>query len=55
MEFAAINVPPIEIEVSKGTTFSPGVTFMGIDVATWLDDNCDESDRFSPPPLRARA
>jgi len=28
------------IQIGPGMTFTRGVSFMGIDLATWLDQNC---------------
>ena len=32
-----IDHPQGRMQVSPGTTLKPGVPFMGIDLATWLD------------------
>lgn len=29
-----------EIQIGPGMTFNKGVQFMGVDLATYLDDNC---------------
>jgi hypothetical protein len=38
-----IEHPQGRVQVSPGTTLRPGVPFMGIDLAKWLDAEC-------PPP-----
>ena len=39
-----IDHPHGRMQVSPGTTFKPGVAFMGIDLARWLEE------KLAPPP-----
>ena len=41
-----IEHPKGRVQVSPGTTIKPGVPFMGVDLATWLDEQ-----RVSDPNL----
>ena len=41
-----IEHPKGRVQVSPGTTIKPGVPFMGVDLATWLDQQ-----RVSDPNL----
>ena len=39
-----IEHPHGRMQVSPGTTLTPGVLFMGIDLASWLDQQFRRSD-----------
>jgi hypothetical protein len=39
---ATIEHPKGRIQVTPGTSFSPGTSFMGVDVAAWLDEQFAE-------------
>jgi hypothetical protein len=41
-----IEHPHGRVQVSPGTTIRPGVPFMGVDLARWLDEQLNQ---FSPP------
>jgi hypothetical protein len=34
---ATLNGPNGRIQVTPGTTFAPGTTFMGVELVAWLD------------------
>lgn len=41
-----IDHPHGRVQVAPGTTLKPGVPYMGVDMATWLDE---QLKRLSPP------
>ncbi|HKQ23831.1 MAG TPA: hypothetical protein VJT81_05230 [Burkholderiales bacterium] len=51
-ERAELFLPSGRIEVTAGSRFMCGTTFMGIDLAALLDEQ-DEKDRGVPPSDRA--
>ena len=38
VERAQLHTPSGRIQVTPGSRFMPGTTFMGVDLAKWLDD-----------------
>jgi hypothetical protein len=46
-----IDHPRGRMQFSPGTTLTPGVPFMGIDMAKWLDE---QLKRLSPPPAESQ-
>lgn len=47
---ATLAHPAGRIQVAEGSRFYPGTTFMGVDIARWLEEQRDrlERDRLSP-------
>ena len=45
VEPTTIEGPNGRIQVAPGTTFKPGSTFMGADLAKWLDDRLGKLGR----------
>jgi len=43
-----IEHPKGRMQVSPGTTLTPGTPFMGIDLAAWLEEQLGQ--RAAPPP-----
>ncbi len=41
-----LDHPHGRVQVAPGTTLRPGVPYMGVDMATWLDE---QLERLSPP------
>lgn len=41
-----IDHPHGRVQVAPGTTLKPGVPYMGVDMATWLDE---QLKKLSPP------
>ncbi len=39
--FISVTIPPVQLELSKGTGFAQGVKIMCVDVASWLDEHCE--------------
>ena len=48
-----LHHPMGRIQVTPGTTFAPGTSFMGVDVAAWLDETV--SSRSAPVRHAARS
>ena len=46
LERAELSTKMGRIQVTAGSRFSPGTTFMGVDLAKWLDE---EFARVRPP------
>jgi hypothetical protein len=40
---AELRSPAGRIQVTPGSTFYPGTTFMGFDVAAWLEQRLDDT------------
>jgi hypothetical protein len=43
---ATIEHPKGRIQVTPGTSFSPGTSFMGVDVAAWLDEQFADKESW---------
>jgi hypothetical protein len=44
-----LNHPKGRIQVTAGTRFAPGTNFMGVDVATLLDEEIRKKDAWKKP------
>lgn len=44
---ASLDGPNGRIQVTPGTTFAPGTTFMGVELVAWLDARAIEEDLSS--------
>jgi hypothetical protein len=42
-----IEHPEGRVQIASGTTLIPGILYMGIDLAVWLDE---QIKKLSPPP-----
>jgi hypothetical protein len=43
---ATIEHPKGRIQVTPGTSFSPGTSFMGVDIAAWLDEQFADKESW---------
>ena len=50
-----IEHPQGRVQVSPGTTIRPGVPFMGVDLARWLDEQLNSSPRRAQPDGAAQS
>jgi hypothetical protein len=50
-----IEHPAGRVQVSPGTTIRPGVPFMGIDLARWLEEQLNSSLRRAQPDGAAQS
>jgi hypothetical protein len=47
IDLVTIEHPKGRMQIAPGTTLTPGGLYMGIDVATWLDE---QIKKLAPPP-----
>jgi hypothetical protein len=42
---ATLSIPSGRIQVTEGSRFYPGTSFMGVDLAKWLQQHLDDRSR----------